>query len=145
MPVTEEVGEEEGKGNGIGCSPEGEHTPWVLCLEACISLLQAGISGEVSGGFSRYSSVLQVRPPRAVVSTDWSVTGQGGFSHCNWFWYRPPGFAAFLGLELTYNWGLDVISREERPGEERLSWGRGPCFPSFAPARPSSLVTITWL
>ena len=52
-----EVGEEEGKGNGKGCSPEGQHVCasafWVLWLEF-FSLLQAGMLGEVSGeGFSR--------------------------------------------------------------------------------------------
>ena len=30
MPVKKEVGEEEGKGNGVGCPPEGECTCWVL-------------------------------------------------------------------------------------------------------------------
>ena len=79
------------------------------------------------------------------------------------------GFAAFLGLELKYNCGLDVadvgqnltvlgtsclgavlqppcsfplygdltpmtsnMPERGRPGEERLLWGQGPCFPSFA-------------
>ena len=52
--MKEEVGEEEGKGSGVGCSPEGESsTGVVLCLQAFSSLLQAGILGEVSGeGFS---------------------------------------------------------------------------------------------
>ena len=30
---------------------------------------------------------------------------------------------------------LDVISRVESPGEERLLWGWGPCLPSFAPCQ----------
>ena len=66
-----------------------------------------------------------------MVSTDWSVPGQGVFSHCSWFWCCPPGFVAFLGLELKYKWGLDVISGGKvRRGHVR---GQGPCFPSFAP------------
>ena len=45
---------EERKGNVPGCSPEGEGAPWVLCLEAFISFLQAGILGDVSRAvFSR--------------------------------------------------------------------------------------------
>ena len=43
------AGEGEGKGNGMG-----EHACGLLCLEACISLLQTGILGQVSlEGFSR--------------------------------------------------------------------------------------------
>ena len=91
---------------------------------AALSFLQVGILGEVSGeGFTEYSSVFQVCPYRILVATDWSVTGQGVFSHCTWFWLHPPGFAAFLGLDLNYNRGLDDISREERPEEKRLPWG----------------------
>ena len=42
-----EVGKREQKGNGAGCSPEGECECWVLHLKA-------GILGEVSGkGFNR--------------------------------------------------------------------------------------------
>ena len=45
---------EEGKGNGVVLaaprSPEGEHTHWLLCLEAFIPL-QVGILGGVSRGF----------------------------------------------------------------------------------------------
>ena len=51
--MKKEVGEEEVKGMGVGCSPEGELS-WVLCLEAFNSFLQAEILGEVSGEvFSR--------------------------------------------------------------------------------------------
>ena len=48
------MGDKEGEGKGMGCSPEGEPC-WVLCLEAFILLLQAGILGEASGDecFSR--------------------------------------------------------------------------------------------
>ena len=49
----EEEREEEGEGNGWGMLPKGS-TSCVLCLEAFISLLQAGLSGEASGeGFGR--------------------------------------------------------------------------------------------
>ena len=43
---------------------------WGLSLEGFLSLLLGRFSVE-------YSSVLQVRPFRVVVSVDWSVTGQG--------------------------------------------------------------------
>ena len=56
-----------------------------------------------------YSSVFQVCPFRVMVSSGWSVTGQGAFSHCSWSWHCPPRFAAFLGLELKCNWGLDLL------------------------------------
>lgn len=49
MPVGEEEGEEEREGNGTGCSPEKEHKQH-LSLEAFITLSQAGILEEVSGG-----------------------------------------------------------------------------------------------
>ena len=75
------------------------------CVEAFLSFLQAGTLGEVWGqGFSaEYSSTLQVYPFWAMVSSDWSVAGQGVFSHYSQSWSCPPGFAAFLGLELQYN------------------------------------------
>ena len=69
---------------------------------AALSFLQVGISGEVSGeGFTEYSSVFQVCPFRVLVSTDWSVTGQGVFSHCSWFWCCLPDSSAVLVLELN--------------------------------------------
>ena len=53
--MKKEVGEEEGKGNGVGCSLEGEH----LCTGSFVLIFYfslAGILGEVSGeGFSRIS------------------------------------------------------------------------------------------
>ena len=64
-----------------------------------------------------------------MVSSDWSVTRQRVFIHCNWFWCPLP---AFLGLELKYNWGLDVIC-----GEEKLPWGQGSWLLGFAPSRRS--------
>ena len=82
---------------------EGKHTDWVLYLEAFLSLLQVGILGRSQGRVStEYSSVFQVCPFRGMVSTDWSVPGQGIISHCSWSWCHTPGFAAFLGLELKY-------------------------------------------
>ena len=58
-----------------------ESALWVLCPEAFISLLQAGILGEVSGkGF-------QLCPFRVMVFIDWSVTRQGVISHCSWSWH----------------------------------------------------------
>ena len=59
-----------------------------------------GVSREVSVD---YSLVVQVRPFMVVVSTDWSGTEQRVTSHHSWSWPHPPGFAAFLGLELKYN------------------------------------------
>ena len=42
---------------------------------------------------------------RCVHSGSWSPLigqwqGKGVFNHCSWFWRPPPGFTAFLGLEL---------------------------------------------
>ena len=75
-----------------------ESALWVLCPEAFLSLLQAGILGEVSGGFSRcalsgsWSPLIGQHQGRVVV-----VTAAGpGVAHL-------PGFAAFLGLELKCN------------------------------------------
>ena len=48
-------------------------------------------------GFREYSSDFQVRPFRVVVLTDWSVTGQGVFSHCCWFWPLSTWFCCFSG------------------------------------------------
>ena len=42
----------------------------------------------------------------------WFTSREGVISQCGWFWchsrHHLPGFAAFLGLELNHNWGLDV-------------------------------------
>ena len=122
MPVGREV-EEGGKGNGAGCCPAAELTGshalgllFLSCRWESLGRSQGRVSVE-------YSSVFQVCSFRVMVSPDWSVTGQGVFSHCTWFWLHPPGYAAFLGLDLNYNRGLDDISREERPEEKRLPWG----------------------
>ena len=92
-----EVGKEEGKGNGAGCSQRESVCTGSFVLALFISLLQAGILGEVSGkGFIIFPGVLFL----VMVSNDWSVTGKGVFSHCSWFWCHPPVFSAFLTLEL---------------------------------------------
>ena len=59
--------------------------------------------GGLRGEFSRIFISSPGAPFQVTVSTDWSVTGQGVFSHCSWFWHRPPSFVAFLGLELKHN------------------------------------------
>ena len=54
MLVGKEVGEEEGKGNGSGFSPEGEGMHPGFFVLRFFSFLQAGILGEFSGeGSSR--------------------------------------------------------------------------------------------
>ena len=46
--------EEDRDGNCVGCSPEGACTHWVLCLEAFMSLLQAGnFRSGLRGGFQQ--------------------------------------------------------------------------------------------
>ena len=72
------VREEEGTGNGAGCSPDGDHACHILCLKAFISLLQAGILREAAGeGFSRIFISSPGVPFRVMVSIDWSAPGQG--------------------------------------------------------------------
>ena len=137
--LKKEVGNEGGMVLG---APQRErthtgHLSWVFYLFLGGGNLSRGL-GRAS---VKYSPVSQVCSLRVMVTADWSVTGQGIFGHYSWSWHRPPGFAAFLGLELNYNGSLDVISREERPGEKRLPWGWGPCFPSFAPCQ-ALLVTV---
>ena len=66
--------------------------------------LQAGIFGKVSGeSFSRIFNSSPGELFQVMVSTDWSVPGQGVISSYSWSWYYPPGFAAFLCLELKYS------------------------------------------
>lgn len=61
---------------------------------------------------------------RVMVPTDGSAPGQGllviatGSGHHY-------GFAASLGLDLKENWGLDVISREERSEPHDQQCARG--------------------
>ena len=69
------MGEKERAEGGGGNSPqlfEGRVYTRVLCLEAFISLPQAGILGEVS---AECAPGLQVFPFKVVVSTDWSAPG----------------------------------------------------------------------
>ena len=77
VPVGKEVGEEEGKGNGEGCSPEGDSTGSFVLRLFSLSCRRES-EGQSQGRVSvKYSSVLQVCPLRVTVSTDWSVLGQG--------------------------------------------------------------------
>ena len=88
MPVKKESGEENGASeNGTGCSPEEELThPGSFFLRllplSCRQESRGGNHGWVS---AEYASVLQVCPFRVMVSSDWSVAGQGVCSHCSWF------------------------------------------------------------
>ena len=108
--VKEELREEEG--SRVGCSPEEEHTPGPL---SCLRFVSS--QGRVSENRNQ--------PSRCALSGSWSpLIAQGVISHCGWPWGHPPGFAAFLGPELKYSWGSDVTSRERRPRQKRLPWGR---------------------
>ena len=74
-----------------------------------------------------YSSVIQVCPFRIMVSSNW-------LSHCSWFWSYPPGFAAFLGLEL----GLETkMLSPGRKGQVRKGYpgGKVLVFPVLPLAR----------
>ena len=83
MSVGEGVKEEEQKGNGV-LLPR-EQPALGLCLVAFKSSLAGWNPREGLWRVSaEYSSVLQVRPFRVVVCTDWTVTGQGVLSHRNW-------------------------------------------------------------
>ena len=69
-----------------GHAPQRESAGWVLCLEGFLSHLKAEILGEVSGEcYSRISPSSTGVPFQAVVSTEWSATGQGVVSHCSWY------------------------------------------------------------
>ena len=84
-------------------APQKEPVSCVLCLRF-LSLSCGWESWSSQERVSaEYSSVLQVCPSRVTISTDWSVPEQGVVSHCSWSWGHPPGFSAFLGLELKYN------------------------------------------
>ena len=75
----EVVAGEEGKGNGAGCSAEGEHTCTGSFIWRLLSLAGrnlGGIQGRVS---AEYSVFFQVCPFGVVVFIDWSVPGQGVF------------------------------------------------------------------
>lgn len=80
-----------------------------------------------------------------MVPTDGSAPGQGSLDIAAGSGHQP-GFAASLGLDLKENWGLDVISREERSKphdqlcarEERPPWGQG-----LAPTLPIARHLVT--
>ena len=108
-----------------GLLSQGRVLCWVLCLEAFIFLAGRNLWG----GFIISSGV-----PFLGHGLLWLVSARASvFSHCSWFWHHPPGFAAFLGLDLKHNRGLDVVSKKEMPGAERLPWGQGPVFPVLLP------------
>ena len=95
MPVEKQVGEEER--NGTSCSPEGElrcARSFVLKLFS-LSLTGGNLRGGLRGGLQLNIHQLS----RFALLGSWSsLIGQ-----CSWSWCCPPGFAAFLGLELKYN------------------------------------------
>lgn len=102
--MREEVGGEQGKGDGRVCSQEAS-TCWVLCLQGFYLFLKGKLSGEASGeGPAEHASAFQVDPSRrgplqAVGPTNWSVQGRGRQS-------------SQLVLELSHSGGLPVVSRE---------------------------------
>ena len=138
MPVKKVVGcgGRERKGNGAGCSPEGEHILAGAFVLRLFSLLQVGILGEVSGeGLVAYSSVPQMPPFRVMVSSDWSEAVQGVFSYCSsgeahlllllfWAWSRNTTEALMLSP------GRKGQGRGGYPGREAL------VIPVLPPARP---------
>ena len=69
--------------------------------------LRGGLRGELRQNICFPAVLLH----RVLVSVNWSMTEQEVLSHCSWYWHGPPGFTAFLGLELKYNRVLDVTSR----------------------------------
>ena len=75
-------------------------------MEAFIFLaggnLRGGLKGDFQGSFRIFISSPGV-PFQGHSFTDWSVTGQKILGHCSWSRNHPPGFAAFLCLELKYN------------------------------------------
>ena len=78
VPGGEEVGEEKGKENSAGCSQRETTHPESFVLRllslSCRQESQARSQGSIS---AEQSSVLQACPFRVMVTTDWSVTGQG--------------------------------------------------------------------
>ena len=97
MPVGKEVGEKKGI---VQTAPQMESLRVHAASFAfrLFSLFcRLGVLGKVS---VEYSSVLRACPFRVMVSSGWSVTGQGVVSHCSCLWCSLPGVAAFLDLEL---------------------------------------------
>ena len=79
--------ERQGKGAWIG---RGRGKAWVVPWEGELAgffVLRALKGGDCRGGGGisiEYSSAVQGCPFRVLVSTDWSVTGQGVISQCSW-------------------------------------------------------------
>ena len=112
-PVRREVRKDEGEGNGVGCSPEG----WSTHRRSFVFIFYLSLAGRNrrEGLWERFQQNIH-QFSRCVLSgcgLHWwvSVRAQG-----RWSLQRalasPILFAPFLVLELKYNWGLDVISRE---------------------------------
>lgn len=89
-------------------------------FSAGFSLWPVGNLGPVLSqeGFSRIFISFPGVLLQGVVSTDWSVSGLGVISHCSWSWCRPPGSAAFLGLEQILE--SEVLWFKGRPGQLSL-------------------------
>ena len=133
------VGKERGKGMAQACSPEGDCALGPMSWE----LLPLLVGRILRGGLVRGSHWNSHQFPMCGFSGLWSLLmdwcqSRSSLVTCSWSWCQPwchlSDFAAFLVLELKYNWGLHVIFREERLGclnctissmlgEERLPWG----------------------
>ena len=98
--MLKEVEEKGGKGNGAGCSLRKGVCAGAFVLRL-LSLSGRNLRGGLRGGSQQ--NIHQFS--RCALSKAWSPlvsTGAGGHYHCSWSRCRPPGFAAFLGLELQY-------------------------------------------
>ena len=73
MPVKKKWGKKRGKGP----APQRESLCWVLCLEGFLSLWQGGTLGRSQGRVSAEYFQFSRCPFRVVVSSYWSVAGQG--------------------------------------------------------------------
>ena len=93
------------RGKGIAwAAPQRESKLWVLHLEAFIFLAGGNRRGDLRGGFQQ--NIYQFS--RFALTGLWSPL----IDHCQgWVslviavlpWHCPPGFAAFLSLEMKYN------------------------------------------
>ena len=92
---------EEGEGEGAGVLPGG-----IMNAGSSVSRVFKGseFKGRLRGDLDR----MFISFSRCILSGLWSPLmsqhqGRGVISHSSWTWHCPPGFAAFLGLELRYN------------------------------------------
>ena len=134
---------EEGKGNGEGCSQEGEFMCWVLCFEAFISFLQMRILGEVSRErFSRIFISSQGLPFQGH-DLHWLVTDKAGdLQSFQLVLASPTWFCCFSGP------GAETQQRPRcylQGGKAREEVGGGESqilvFPVFPPARHWGLLS----